>query len=106
MARRTLPLLAVLRAVHATATGGTWAYQVAQTAGVPDATATRIIARLVDSGWAVARWETPAPTGRPPRRLVELTPAGWAGIARVLATDDGTPTIRPPRRRPTTGSTP
>jgi DNA-binding MarR family transcriptional regulator len=97
--RRTMTTVAVYRALAAAPPDDRYAYALAGAAGVATSTAARIVDRLVEAGWAVARWELPPPAGRPPRRLVELTDDGHRGIADVLAAPVG----RPPRRRPAGG---
>lgn len=50
---------------------------------LPSGTLYPVLMRLADAGWLESRWESPAPGGRPPRRLYRLV-GGAAPEARAL----------------------
>lgn len=51
-------------------------YELSLETGLKAGTLYPLLARLADRGWLEAQWETPLPTGRPPRHLYRLTATG------------------------------
>ncbi|MEU7903339.1 PadR family transcriptional regulator [Actinoplanes sp. NPDC049118] len=86
--------LAVLRSLLADVRQFRYGYDLAKELGLKSGTLYPILARLAEQGHLERHWETDAPSGRPPRQMYRLTPAGQEFAARVEAARRKSPTAR------------
>jgi PadR family transcriptional regulator PadR len=82
----TTPVRLVLDALaHAGTDEMMWGYRLSEQTGLGSGTVYPILERLEAAGHVSARWETPRPADRPPRRFYELTGTGKQLAASVRA---------------------
>ena len=75
--RMTTPVRLVLDAMaHVDPGELMWGYRLCEQTGLGPGTIYPILERLEAAGHVSARWETPRPTDRPPRRFYEITGTG------------------------------
>lgn len=79
----------VLSALLEEGAQGAHGYEIIQRLGIKSGTLYPILARLVDQGFLVAKWQEPEVSGRPPRQIYRLTASGVA-LARRAPAGSGT----------------
>jgi PadR family transcriptional regulator, regulatory protein PadR len=76
-------------------------YDLCRLLGLKAGTVYPLLRRLAERDLVATRWEIDPPTGRPPRHLYRLTPAGeelvanFAAPSAVVAPDPSPPNTRP-----------
>jgi DNA-binding MarR family transcriptional regulator len=84
--RLTKPTLAVLDVLLAARPDDdVWGLRICERADLGSGTVYPILERLARAGWVQSRWEADHPSGRPRRRLYQITAAGRAELATALA---------------------
>jgi PadR family transcriptional regulator len=84
--RLTTPTRLVLDALlHAGPGEPMWGYRLCEQTSLGSGTVYPILERLEAAGHVSARWETPRPADRPPRRFYELTGTGHQLAANARA---------------------
>ena len=63
-----------------------YGYDLLSKSGLKSGSLYPILMRLADRGFLEARWEDPAPPGRPPRHLYRLTVAGRQLASEAVVT--------------------
>jgi PadR family transcriptional regulator PadR len=67
-----------------------WGYDLWCRSGVRSGTLYPILRRMLEWGWLTDGWEQAGYASRPPRRYYEITDAGQAAMADLLASEKGT----------------
>lgn len=84
--RRTHALVSTMAALMADPYGTHWGYKLSKSAGVRSGVLYPILRHMLNEGWLTDGWETRSKAeGRPPRRYYQVTAAGAAAMASVLA---------------------
>jgi PadR family transcriptional regulator PadR len=79
--RVTLVIMDVLNVImSASPDDPAWGLRICEMTGHGPGTTYPALDRLMKAGWIEDRWEDPAPTDRPRRRLYMITSAGRAGL--------------------------
>lgn len=98
--RITVPVLKVLQAFFAEATGRLYGLELSGHTGLKSGSLYPILARLEVAGWVTSTWEEtdPREAGRPRRRYYELSPLGRQAGAAALGEFATSPApVDPPR---------
>ena len=77
--------VAVVLALGAAPAAWRYGYDLCREVGLKAGSMYPILMRMADRGLLETKWESDAPSGRPPRHLYRLTGRGWA-LATELAT--------------------
>lgn len=80
----TRDLITIATALLANPHDDHWAYNIHKHTGIPRITIKNTLRKLAQQGHLTAHWETPPPTGRPPRHYHHLTPTGTTHLTTLI----------------------